>query len=122
MLDEPIIAYDGTCGFCEYVVTRLSARWRLPGTPIPWQQLELSKFGLTREDAEAQMWYISGGVPSGGCRAFGAWLRAGRPPAAALGKLIDAPVVSWLGQKAYTFIAARRHKIRGPWRGSCQVR
>lgn len=118
---QAIIAYDGTCGFCEFVVSRMSRGWGLPGTPVPWQRLNLASHGLTRDDAERQLWHISGGVRRGGCAAIAAWLRTGGPAAAALGAVLGAPVISWLGQKIYRCVADRWHKIPGPWEKTCQV-
>lgn len=84
--------------------------------------MDLAGLGLTRDDAERQLWHISGGVRHGGCAAIAAWLRTGSPAAAALGRVLGAPVISWLGQKIYRYVADRRHKIPGPWEKTCQVR
>jgi predicted DCC family thiol-disulfide oxidoreductase YuxK len=116
-----VIVFDGTCGFCEFSVTTLARRLRLPGQLRPAGSLDLAALGLTFEQARERMWFVSGDVRRGGCAAFAAWLRTGHGLAAALGLALQLPAVAWLGERVYGWVAARRHRIPGPWRHTCRV-
>lgn len=95
-------------------------RLQLPGQPRPASSLDLAALGLTFEQARERMWFVSGDVRRGGCAAFAAWLRTGHGLAAALRLALELPVVAWLGERVYGWVAARRHRIPGPWRHTCR--
>lgn len=123
---EAIVVYDGTCGFCRFVVTGLKRRWGLSGRPRPWQSADLVALGLTEDDVRAKMWFVGtgrydGARRQGGAAAFAAWLRTGTGTAARLGRLLDAPVVATLAAVVYRGVARYRRRIPGPWGKTCSL-
>ena len=114
--------YDGTCGFCRYVVSRLSERWRLPGRRVAWQSADIGALGLTEEQVRARMWYLAPGMaPVGGGVAFAAWLATGGPGARRVASLLRAPGVRAVTEFVYRLVARNRHRIPGPWEHSCAM-
>lgn len=121
MQADAVIIFDGSCGFCQFVVSALAERLRLPAERRPWQSLNLAEIGLTPEQVRKQIWYVSGETRRGGCSAFAAWLQTGGWASRLLGKVLQLPVIAQLGQLVYRLVAARRHQIPGPWQHSCQI-
>ena len=48
-MSEPVVLFDGACGFCRVAVTRLarSRRLRLAGRLSPCRSVDLAPYGLT---------------------------------------------------------------------------
>lgn len=112
----PFFLFDGDCGFC-----RKWARWlqrQLPTdvTFLAYQDLEdVGAYGLTEHDVEtASYWIDQDRKPHRGARSFACALRQGRGAWAALGALLDAPVVRVAADRLYPIIARNRHRLPAP--------
>lgn len=117
---EPVVVYDGECGFCRYGIFRLAARWHLPGRLLAWQDADLGALGLSEDDVRARMWYLAPGMaPAGGAAAVAAWLAGGGRVARGIGGLLRAPGVRAVAEAGYRVIARNRHRIPGPWEHTC---
>jgi hypothetical protein len=55
---EGMLVFDGECGFC-----RRSVRWaykvRATCPSVPYQEVELSRFGLSVADAADAAWFVA---------------------------------------------------------------
>lgn len=118
--DEPVLVYDGDCGFCHYGVTHIAARWRLPGRLLPWQSADLGSLGLDEADVRARIWYLApASAPVGGAAAVAAWLAGGGWRTRVIAGLLRAPGMRSLAEVAYQVVARNRHRIPGPWERTC---
>jgi predicted DCC family thiol-disulfide oxidoreductase YuxK len=56
-MSEPLVVFDGACGFCRATVTRLARTrsLRLAGRLLPYQAADLALYGLTEQDARERM-------------------------------------------------------------------
>ena len=110
---EPILIYDGDCGFCTASVRvgeRLGVRARIQ----PWQFLDLDALNVTPAQAQqAVQWIGADGRHSSGAAAVGEALRTAPGIARFLGALILLPGVRWLAERAYRVIAANRYRLPG---------
>jgi predicted DCC family thiol-disulfide oxidoreductase YuxK len=110
---EPVLAYDGDCGFCGAAVERIR---RLAGprmTAAPWQALpeRLTSPHLARLDREVLI-FQEGDVRSGGAEALARFVatspkRRYRLAARALGL----PGVRFCARRVYAGVARNRHRL-----------
>ena len=105
------LVFDGDCGFCTTCV-RWMARLRIePETVIPWQHADLAALGLTPEQCQEKVQWVSGtGEVRSGHLAVAAVLRGPWRP---LGVLLTLPGLSWVAGKAYDWVAAHRTSLPG---------
>jgi len=112
----PVLVFDGDCGFCT-TSARFLARWVVPAGSVsvaPWQQLDLARIGLTQEQCQAAVQWVSrdGEVASGHAAIAGS-LRAGHLVWRPVGALLVAPGFSRLAAILYGWIAAHRYALPG---------
>lgn len=97
----------------------MAARWverRLPAAArvIPWQRAELSRYGLTEEQAAEKAWWIG---PDGGRRpghlAVAEALRAIGGPWRPLGTAILVPPIRWMASGVYELVSRIRGHLPG---------
>lgn len=75
--------------------------------------MELSEFGLTREQAEKSVLFIDGDRVLSGSRAIAAILRSGRRPWPWIGAALDLPIVRPVAQVGYRLVARYRGHLPG---------
>ena len=111
---QPILIFDGECGFCS-ASARFAERWVRPRSRIePWQNLDLVSLGLTEQECtEAAQWVDDSGRVSSGARAIAAALRAGRSPWPVVGRVLDAPAVRPFAARVYRWVALNRDRFPG---------
>ena len=114
VLTQPVLVFDGDCGFCTTAVRWLERT--LPAMPptVPYQWADLSVCGLSLDDVQAQVWLVVGGHRYGGARAVAALLR--HQPSFGL------RFIGWLGNAwpwsvaadvAYRLVARYRYRLPG---------
>jgi len=110
---SPTFVYDGDCSFCttcaEFIERRIPTRARV----VPWQFADLDELGLTQEQCEAAVQWVSGEQRGSGPDAIALLLAdAGRAWQVAGGLLALGPVrlAAW---PAYRWIADHRHLLPG---------
>ncbi len=110
----PILIFDGRCGFCTRAVEWAVARLTRPVRAVPYQAVDLSRFGLTEEQAKEHAWWVT---PDGRARrghlAVAHTLRACRMPWPVLGWLLLIPPVRWAGALGYRLVSKGRGHLPG---------
>jgi predicted DCC family thiol-disulfide oxidoreductase YuxK len=110
---SPTFVYDGDCSFCttcaEFIERRIPTHARV----VPWQFADLDELGLTQEQCEEAVQWVSADQRAAGPDAIALLLKdAGRAWQVAGGLLGLAPVrlAAW---PAYHWIADHRHLLPG---------
>jgi predicted DCC family thiol-disulfide oxidoreductase YuxK len=111
---EPLLVFDGDCGFCTTAVERLERM--LPRFPRaqPSQWTDIESLGLSRDDVTRYVWLLAGGRRFRGHAAFAAMLRM-QPQWTVrfVGQLLVTPPFSWAAAVGYALIARFRHRLPG---------
>lgn len=114
---NPILIYDGSCGFCMRAATWLSGHSANHAIELrASQDMNADQFvvlGLTQNQAAASVWWIDGQGPLSGHRAISAALKNCRWGWRQLGQLIDIAPFRWIGPSIYRQIARNRHLLPG---------
>jgi predicted DCC family thiol-disulfide oxidoreductase YuxK len=122
---EPVLIFDGDCGFCTSSANWVSVRWRKPARSVPWQRLsqeELDAYGLTLDEARDSAWWVDdSGRAWHGHLAIAESLRAGSGWSAALGRVLLVPPLRWIGIAMYPLISRWRHHLPGGT-PACRIR
>ncbi|WBU38114.1 thiol-disulfide oxidoreductase DCC family protein [Homoserinibacter sp. YIM 151385] len=111
-----LFIYDGACAVCRATVRTLRHRLSRFPEAVPYQDLDLDAYALSREEVDGRVWILT---PSRQIAGVGAWswiLRA--QPDARLrfaGHLLRTPPFRQLAELAYLGFARIRHRI--PVRG-----
>jgi lipase maturation factor 1 len=106
---KPVLVYDGDCRFCKRWVSRWQARTGERVEYAPYQGPGvLSRLGIPLAAARrsVQLAMPDGAVYQGADAVFRAIaLAPGRHPFARLGRL---PIIRWLAERVYRFVADHR--------------
>lgn len=85
----------------------------MPAT-VPFQWADLSRFGITEEQARSRVWLVTGGRQFGGAAAVAAILRGQpNPLLRLLGWLGTVPPWSWAAEAGYRLVARYRYRLPG---------
>ena len=122
-MSEPLVLFDGSCGFRRVTVTCLARapRLRLAARLLPYRSADLASYGLTERQARDRMRLVRDGELHGGARAFAAWFATGGPAARTVGRTPALPGVRHTAEAAYRSIARNRHRIPRPWERTCTI-
>ncbi|MFJ4206475.1 DCC1-like thiol-disulfide oxidoreductase family protein [Streptomyces sviceus] len=122
-MSEPVVVFDGSCGFCRATVMPLARarRLRLTGRLLPYQATDLGPYGLTEQDALERMWLVQDGHLHGAAQAFAAWFATGNMAARLIGRTLSLPGVRHAAKAASQLIARNRHRNPGPWEHTCAI-
>lgn len=112
-----VLLYDGDCAFCSSAARALQ-RWVRPDCLVlPYQLVDLDRWGVTADQARAQALLIHRADDTlavrGGAEAIAGALLIGRAPWPLLGKLLLAPGLARLSALGYRLVAANRHRLPG---------
>ena len=112
--ENPVLVFDGACGFCTWIVGFLHKRMRGPVRFVPWQRAELAELGLSQKEAQDAAWWIDGnGKRLRGHEAVARALRACRPPWHTLGTILAWPGSRWVTGRLYEFVSSNRRHLPG---------
>jgi len=108
---EPMLVFDGECGFC-----RRSVRWlyklRATSPSVPYQDVELSRWGLSVSDAADAAWFVADGRRWRGHEAIAQVLRSSTWwPVRWVGRLLATPAARPLASRAYAWLSANRSRL-----------
>jgi predicted DCC family thiol-disulfide oxidoreductase YuxK len=109
-----VLIFDGDCGFCTTVSNFAVRDTRKPAVAEAWQLVDVSKYGLTKEETAKRVYLITGERTYSASRAV-AHLLANKKNFGfrALGFLLMVPPISWLALPGYYLVARFRHKLPG---------
>jgi predicted DCC family thiol-disulfide oxidoreductase YuxK len=111
---RPTFVFDGDCSFCT-VCANFVTRW-IPtrAEVVPWQRVDLTALGVTREQAlQAVQWVEPGRPALAGPEAIGALLRSSNLFWKPFGWLLALPPVRAVAWPLYRLIARNRHRLPG---------
>ncbi|MFI0373862.1 thiol-disulfide oxidoreductase DCC family protein [Actinomadura sp. 1N219] len=112
--DQPVLVYDGDCGFCTTSARFLERHVPVRADVVPFQFADLDDLGTTVERAEHEvLWVDRLGRVSGGADAVGRLLTEAGGAWRALGVAVRIAPVSWAAQAVYRLVAINRHRMPG---------
>jgi len=115
-MTDPVLVFDGDCGFCT-TAADFARRWvaRTGQYAVcPWQQLDLTRYGLTEADCvQAAQFVDAHGRTHEGHLAISAALRHGSLPWPPLGAALTTPGVRQAAARIYAWVADHRHAMPG---------
>ena len=108
---EGMLVFDGECGFC-----RRSVRWaykvRATSPSVPYQEVDLSRWGLSVPDAADAAWFVADGRRWRGHEAIAQMLKSSTwRPVRWAGWLLATRVARPLGSRAYAWVSANRSRL-----------
>ena len=108
-----LIVFDGQCGFCRRWIRYMNRFKRHPDS-VAWQQTDLLELGLTAEQCMAAVQWIgpTGVIASGSDAAARVLIVAGLPWSI-VGRIMFAPGLRAIMQRAYRWVANNRYRFRG---------
>jgi predicted DCC family thiol-disulfide oxidoreductase YuxK len=112
---EPaVLIFDGDCGFCTSVSTFAIRNTKKDLVAHAWQLVDISQFGLTKEQTAARVYLIMNGNTYSGSKAVAHLLiNKKNLVLAVIGYLLVVPPFSWLAIPGYYLVAKYRHKLPG---------
>ncbi|MEO3754128.1 DUF393 domain-containing protein [Streptomyces sp. B6B3] len=114
MRTEPVLVYDGDCGFCTTSVAFAEKRIRPRCAVTPWQFAELDTLGVTQRRAEHEvLWVTPHGSVYGGAQAVAKLLLSARGGWPVLGAVLRLPPTRWIAHGLYRIIATNRNRMPG---------
>lgn len=113
MREQPVLVFDGDCGFCTTSVRFAERRIGVRARVTPWQFADLAALGTTRERAEREVLWVERGRVYGGAQAVARLLAAAGPPWSLAGLALRVPPFRWVAQGLYRLVARNRHRLPG---------
>lgn len=114
-----ILIFDGDCGFCTSVANRVVQRSTTPIEALAWQLNDVTRFGVSSEQASRRVYLVTGDEVNGfhrfsGHLAFAQILRLQRNRGLSLlGRVLSWIPFRWFGALGYALIARFRHRLPG---------
>ncbi|MFD3549882.1 thiol-disulfide oxidoreductase DCC family protein [Streptomyces sp. NPDC058655] len=114
MRNQPVLIFDGNCGFCSTSVRFAERRIQPRCETIPWQFADLEALGVTSTRAEHEvLWVTPRGVVYGGAQAVAKALLSAGGGWAPAGALLMLPPIRWAAHGVYRLVANNRHRMPG---------
>ena len=111
---RPVLIFDGDCGFCTSTSIFIAARSSVSIEAHPWQFIDVGRYGLTKEQTAAKVYFVVDGKAFAGHEAFAQILIAQRSVLLnAVGFALMHPPISWLARPGYFLLAKYRHRMPG---------
>jgi predicted DCC family thiol-disulfide oxidoreductase YuxK len=114
MRKQPVLVYDGDCGFCTSSVTFAQQRLHPACETIPWQHADLDALRTTRQRAEREvLWVTPTGPVHGGVNAIARLLLCSHGMWPVLGAMLTVPPLRWAAHGVYRLVANNRRRMPG---------
>ena len=113
MTGQPVLIFDGDCGFCTTSVRFAQRRIGVRARVTAWQFADLAALGTTRERAEHEVLWIDRDRVYGGAQAVARLLINAGLPWSPLGFVLRVPPFRWAAQGLYRLIANNRRRLPG---------
>lgn len=122
MRTQPVLVFDGDCGFCTTSVKLAERRLRPRCEAVPWQFADLDALCVTEERAGHEvLWVTPDGTVYGGAQAVAKLLLSTGRAWPLLGALLMVAPARWVAHGAYRLVARNRHRLPGGT-AACAVR
>jgi predicted DCC family thiol-disulfide oxidoreductase YuxK len=106
----PIVVYDGECPRCVRAASWAARHAK--ASAVAWQDLDdPASLGLTREQVDESVWWVTGDERHGGASAVARALGAAGGPWRVLGRAIERRPLRRLAEAAYRFAARHRKRV-----------
>ena len=110
---QPLVLFDGRCGFCTWSVHFAQRVIGSNARFVPFQSVDVSAYGLTvQECAEAVQFVDSSGIQSAE-RAVAAIMRSGSGAWRPIGRFVGSAPVRPLAGVVYRLVARHRGRLWG---------
>lgn len=111
---NPVLIFDGDCGFCTTTANYIVKHSKTPVTAHAWQLVDVTEYGVLQPQAQQRVYMIDQGHAYGGHEAFAHILRLqNNVLLSAIAFVMVVPPVCWLSRIAYSLVARFRHKLPG---------
>jgi predicted DCC family thiol-disulfide oxidoreductase YuxK len=108
------LVYDGDCAFCTSSVNVMRRIGLTADTVIPWQHADLAALGLTAEQCQEAVQYVSsGGGRASGHVAIARLMQDSGSLWRVVGTVMLLPLLSQVAGAVYTLVAANRSRLPG---------
>ena len=113
-MDNPVLIFDGDCGFCTTTSNYIVKHSRTPITAHAWQLIDVTEYGILQPQAQERVYLIDNGHAYAGHEAFAHILRLQKNPIlSALAFVMVVPPICWLSRIGYALVARYRHRLPG---------
>lgn len=121
MKRQATLLFDGDCGFCTWVITKVK-RWIKPRAEVaPWQFADLEALGVTEDECAASIQFVDqDGTHVSEGRAVAGLLKTAHQPWPFLGAIVELPVFVHVSNITYRLIARNRYRLPGST-PACQI-
>lgn len=108
-----VFVFDGDCAFCSSAnrLLRTVTKDRIP--TVPFQRADLDSLGLSLDQVETSVHYISERGRFSGARAIAECLVDSKTVWSWVGRIIKAPVIASISEIVYELVAKNRHRLPG---------
>ncbi|MFH9010834.1 thiol-disulfide oxidoreductase DCC family protein [Streptomyces sp. NPDC017943] len=114
MRRQPVLIFDGDCGFCTSSVGVVQRLVRPRCEVVAWQQADLGALGVTAERARHEaLWVTPTGRVYGGAQAVAKTLLSAGGAWPVAGAVLTLPPVRWVAHGVYRLVARNRMRLPG---------
>ncbi|MEU3513220.1 DUF393 domain-containing protein [Streptomyces longwoodensis] len=114
MRTQPVLVFDGDCGFCTTSVDLVRRMVRPRCEVVAWQRADLASLGVTAGRAQYEaLWVTPTGRVYGGAQAVAKILLSARGAWPVLGALLTLAPVRWAAHGVYRLVAENRGRLPG---------
>lgn len=113
-MDRPTFLFDGDCAFCSDCARFIERRIPTGARVVAWQYADLAALGVTQEQAEEAVQWVTAATPAlAGPEGIAALLVDAGSYWRPLGRLLRLRPVLWLAWPVYRLISRNRHRMPG---------
>lgn len=111
--EQPLVLFDGRCGFCAWSVQFAQRVVKSSARFVPYQSIDVTDFGLTVQECAQAVQFVDSAGSQSAEHAVAAIMRSGAGVWRPIGQLlVSAPVQPFAGV-VYRFVARHRGRLWG---------
>lgn len=111
---KAVLLYDADCGFCTRSAQAARRCLRPDADVVAWQDADLSALGLTAQECDAALqWVSADGSHAAAQRAIAALLKHSGRPWRPLGRVLELRLIDRPAGVVYRWVAANRQRLPG---------